>query len=343
MRRRANHLAMLGAVCVAGLVAGCTSNAPEGGSSATSRAAFDLQAHRGGIGLTTEEQPAGFAKALELGVTTLELDTHITKDGKVVVNHDRQIQPVKCRDTAPATAGDPAYPYVGKLIKNLTVAEIKTLDCGYRQLPGFPQQQVVAGGRMAELREVFDVVKKHGATGVTMNIETKVEAGQPDETAPRDVFVQTVHDEIVRSGLAQQVTIQSFDWAALTLMHRLEPTWPLVALSSPDLLQAGQPGPSPWLGGLDIDDVGGDLAKAAASVAGVTTLSPAYESLDRSTVDEAHRLGLKVVPWTCDDMAKAATLMDWGVDGLITNYPDQVRHLMQQRGMALPTVYPAPA
>lgn len=343
MRRHGPHLRVLGAVCVVVLHAGCTTAAPGAGTPATSRPSFDLQAHRGGIGLSTEEQPAGFAKALELGVTTLELDTHVTKDGKVVVNHDRQIQPVKCRDTQPATAGDPAYPYVGKLIRDLTLAQIKTLDCGYQQLLGFPHQQVITGARMAELQEVFDVVKKHAATGVTMNIETKVEADRYDETAPRDVFVQTVHDEIARSGLAKQVTIQSFDWGALMLMHRLEPTWPLVALSTPDLLQAGQPGRSPWLGGVDVDDYGGDVVKAAASVAGVVTLSPAYESLDRSMVDEAHGLGLRVVPWTCDDMTTAATLMDWGVDGVITNYPDQLRLLMQQRGVPLPPAYPAAA
>jgi len=89
---------------------------------------FDLQAHRGGIGMTTEESLPGFAKALRLGVSTLELDTHITKDDKVVVNHDRQISSQKCEDTGPAFPGDPMYPYVGKFIKDLTLAEIKTMD-----------------------------------------------------------------------------------------------------------------------------------------------------------------------------------------------------------------------
>ncbi|MFF0232592.1 glycerophosphodiester phosphodiesterase family protein [Micromonospora sp. NPDC005254] len=79
---------------------------------------FDLQAHRGGIGMTTEESLEGFGKAMRLGVTTLELDTQITKDQKVVVNHDRQISAQKCADTAPVTAGDPMYPYVGKYIKD---------------------------------------------------------------------------------------------------------------------------------------------------------------------------------------------------------------------------------
>ena len=78
---------------------------------------FDLQAHRGGIGMTTEESLEGFAKVMRLGVSTLELDTQITRDEKVVVNHDRQISPQKCRDTAPVTSTDPTYPYVGNTSK----------------------------------------------------------------------------------------------------------------------------------------------------------------------------------------------------------------------------------
>src|SRR5688500_19573687 len=81
---------------------------------------FDLQAHRGGIGLTVESTLAAFGKALELGVTTLELDVQITKDGREVVTHDRKTNPAKCIDTAPVTPGDPAFPYAGKYVKDLT-------------------------------------------------------------------------------------------------------------------------------------------------------------------------------------------------------------------------------
>ena len=117
------------------------------------RTSFDLQAHRGGIGLTTEESLAGFGKAMRLGVSTLELDTQITEDHKVVVNHDRQVSAQKCRDTAPVTPWDPMYPYVGKYIKDLTLAQIRTMDCGYRQLPGFPEQEEgLAVGRELDRR-----------------------------------------------------------------------------------------------------------------------------------------------------------------------------------------------
>jgi glycerophosphoryl diester phosphodiesterase len=91
---------------------------------------FDLQAHRGGLGLAAESTLLSLATGLETGVTTLELDTQVTKDGKVVITHHRKIAATKCKDTAPAAPNDPDFPYVGKFIVNLTLAQVKTLDCG---------------------------------------------------------------------------------------------------------------------------------------------------------------------------------------------------------------------
>ncbi|HET9891332.1 MAG TPA: glycerophosphodiester phosphodiesterase family protein, partial [Mycobacterium sp.] len=102
------------------------------GPAAAQPPGFDLQAHRGGRGEATEESLRAFAKAIELGVSTLELDIVLTKDGQPLVWHDPTIQPDKCDDTGPAFAGDPAYPYVGKPVHELTLAQIGTLDCGKR-------------------------------------------------------------------------------------------------------------------------------------------------------------------------------------------------------------------
>jgi glycerophosphoryl diester phosphodiesterase len=317
---------------------------------------FDLQAHRGGIGLTVESTIAAFSRALEVGVSTLELDVQITEDHQAVVTHDRKVSGDKCQDTGPAFPGDPEYPYVGKYVKDLTLAQIRTLDCGSKTLPQFPGQRPSPGARMPLLSEVFDLVKRYHANKVWMNIETKVEAGAPEETASREEFVQIVAREVRKAGMLDRVSIQSFDWGALMRMREVEPRLPIVALTNgPQFLQPGQPGASPWLGGIDIDDFNGDPVAAAHSF-GADAISPVhgfpqngkvtddnYEPyVTKRMVQEAHKFGMKIIPWTVNDEATMHKLIDDGVDGIITDYPDRLRKVMEQRGFKLPKRYPAP-
>jgi glycerophosphoryl diester phosphodiesterase len=313
---------------------------------------FDLQAHRGGLALRPESTIASFSHGLEVGVSTLEMDVQITKDGQAVVTHDRKVDGRKCQDTAPAFPGDPHYPYVGKFMNTLTLAEVKSLDCGSRTLPEFPEQVPAPGARMPLLREVFDLVKRYHAWGVKLNVETKVEAGAPSETAPREQFVQVVAEDIRRAHMLRQVTIESFDWGSLMRMRQVEPRLPLVALDNYDFLEIGKPGASPWLGGIDIDAFGGDPLKAIKSF-GASAYSPVHgfpqdgkvtdpgyrPYVTKQMVDEAHRLGIKVIPWTVDDAPTTNKLIDDGVDGLITDYPDRLRTILAERGFRLPRQY----
>ncbi|NKE55738.1 glycerophosphodiester phosphodiesterase [Lentzea sp. PSKA42] len=296
---------------------------------------FDLQAHRGGIGLTVESTLKAFGKALELGVTTLELDLQITKDGREVITHDRKTNPAKCLDTSPAFPGDPAFPYAGKYVKDLTFAQVRTLDCGSTRWSQYPDQELSPGARMPTLAELFDLARRHRAWGIRFNIETKVEAAAPHETAPREQFVQRAVREIRRSGFMANVTIQSFDWGTLMRLREVEPRIPLVALTQPDFLRPG----SPWTGGLNLDDFGGSVARAVRSF-GATALSPVHTMTTKELVTEAHGQGLAVIPWTVDEVSRMHEVIDTGVDGLITDYPDRLRKVLKERGFKLPKRYP---
>ena len=252
----------------------------------------------------------------------------------------------------PGTPDDPEYPYVGKYVNTLTLKQIRTLDCGSRTLPEYPRQRAVPGARMPLLREVFALVHRYRAYGVRLNVETKVEAGAPHETAPRERFVQVTVAEVRRARLLRQVTIQSFDWGALMRVRQVERRLPLVALTNHDFLETGRPGRSPWLGGIDIDDFGGDPLRAVRSF-GADAFSPVHgfpqsgkvtdpgyrPYVTRGMVARAHRLGLKVVPWTVNDAPTMRKLMDDGVDGIITDYPDVLRGVMKERGLRLPRSY----
>ncbi|HEX7322370.1 MAG TPA: glycerophosphodiester phosphodiesterase [Mycobacterium sp.] len=296
---------------------------------------FDLQAHRGGRGETTEGSLRAFAKSLELGVSTLEFDIVLTRDGQPLVWHDPVIEAVKCADTGPVFTGDRQYPYVGKLVYDLTLAQIRTLDCG-RQLADFPVAEVVRGNTIATLTEVFALTDAYHAadgSGVRYNIEAKVEAGKPGTSAAPQQFVDVILAAVRFAGKVGRVEIQSFDWRILPMVRRAEPSIPLVALWD----QTTWVPDSPWLAGIDPGVVGDPIT--AATTVGADILSPAYQSVDREFVERAHSLGRKVIPWTVNaPEAMRAQIAD-GVDGIVTDYPAMARTVMAELGIPLPPAY----
>ncbi|MGV9800090.1 glycerophosphodiester phosphodiesterase [Mycobacterium sp. NPDC003449] len=293
---------------------------------------FDLQAHRGGRGETTEESLRAFAKSLELGVSTLELDIVLTRDRQPLVWHDPRIEDTKCADTAPVFPGDPMFPYVGKLVHELTLEQVRTLDCG-KLLADFPDAEVVPGNTIATLPEVFALADSYRAD-VRYNIETKIEADKPETSAAPEEFVEVILGAVADAGKLDKVDIQSFDWRTLPLVARAQPAIPRVALYDdttwvPD---------SPWLAGVN-PAVDGDPVAGAASV-GATVLSPNYRLVaDRAFVDRAHAMGLKVIPWTVNEPAAMRAQIAAGVDGIITDYPTRLRAVLAELGMPLPPAW----
>jgi glycerophosphoryl diester phosphodiesterase len=292
---------------------------------------FDLQAHAGGRGAATGESLRAFAKSIELGVSTLELDINITKDRQPLVWHDPIIDGQQCADTGPAFAGDPSYPYVGKLVHDLTLAQVRTLDCG-KPNSQFPHAEVVRGNKIAILPEVFALADSYRA-GVRYNIETKVAADRPAVSADPQEFVDVVLAAVRAASKVDRVEIQSFDWRTLPLVHQAEPSIPLVALWTE---QTWVPG-SPWLAGVDPAVVGDPVI--GATLVGANILSPAYGLVDKPLVDRAHSLRLSVIPWTVDDANDMRALIADGVDAIITNYPATLRTVLAELGMALPRAY----
>jgi glycerophosphoryl diester phosphodiesterase len=294
---------------------------------------FDLQAHRGGRGETTEESLRAFGKALELGVSTLELDVVITKDGQPVVWHDPTIDAEKCADTGPAFAADPQYPYVGKLVHELTLVQIRTLDCGKR-LTEFPRAEVVRGNRIATLPEVFGLADSYRASDVRYNIETKVEADNPSRSADPQQFVDVILAAVRSAGKVDRVEIQSFDWRTLPMVHSAAPSIPLVALYNEETWAPD----SPWLAGENVAAIGDPMI--GARLVGANMVSPRYQLVTgRPCVDHAHSLGLKVIPWTVNDATAMREQIGAGVDGIITDYPTLAWRVLGDLGMPLPPSY----
>jgi glycerophosphoryl diester phosphodiesterase len=222
-----------GCIAIAGIVGSGTLVRPSTRASAADRPEpFDVQAHRGGLGLRVENTLASFGNALQVGVSALELDVQITEDGYAVVTHDRRTTPVKCSDTGRATSVDPEYPYAERYINTSRSPRYAHSTAAASNCRTSPASRSCRGARMPLLSEVFDLVKRYDADDVVLNVETKVEAGHhrrpagpvgrqagasPDagpggDTAPYDVFIRLLVTESQRAGFVERVTIQSFDW-----------------------------------------------------------------------------------------------------------------------------------
>ena len=304
--------------------------------------ALDLQGHRGARGLAPENTLAGFAKALSLGVTTLETDIAISRDGVLLISHDLALNPDITRGPDGQFLADR-----GPLIHHTEFDELRRYDVG-RLKPGtryagqYPEQQAVDGARLPTLDELFALVKKSGNTEVRFALETKLSPLTPGDTAAPEVFARALVAAVRAAGLAQRTSILSFDWRTLQVVQREAPEISTVCLTAQqrwlDNVAAGSDKVSPWTGGLKFSDHG-SVAKLVRA-AGCPIWSAHFADLDAGQVKQAQALGLQVLAWTVNEAAQIDTVLDLGVDGIVSDRPDRVREAMQRRGLALPRSTP---
>ena len=328
------------------VLAGCADSEPEVSQPATTTAAgssttspsttaastttsppdapFDIQGHRGARGLQPENTLPAFETALDLGVTTLELDLHFTADGRVVVWHDPIVHADKCRLRETGTGADPATAEEAELaIAGLTRDQLTVYDCNLNPDPGRFGEQVAAGTELAgddyripTLDALFEFVAEYaaypgktpeqraGAAVVEFNIETKRRPDSPqtindgfDGVAPGP-FELAILEIVAQNGLADRVVIQSFDHRSLRAVRSVDESIRLAALTGRN------------------EPFQEDFAEFA------DIWSPDYRSLSAGSLEAAHDAGLLVIPWTVNETPDMKRLIDLGVDGLITDRPD---------------------
>lgn len=311
----------------------------------TARPDFDLQAHRGGRGLWPENTLPAFARAVALGVTTLELDIGMTKDGVVVVHHDRRLSPERTRGPDGTWIAEPGLLLRSLTFEELQMAEVGRVRAGSRSAERFPEQQGLDGVRVPSLKSVIEQTEAQAPGRLFYNIETKISPLAPEETASPEDMTAAVIDVLAETRILSRATLQSFDWRTLAVAARLAPGMTRVFLSAEqswlDNVGRGAAEPPAWANGHDVDAHGGSLPKTIRA-AGGEIWSPFYRDLTAAELAEAQNLGLRVIVWTVNEPADMERLIGLGVDGIITDYPDRLRAVMAERGLALPPAFTAP-
>ncbi|HOK45519.1 MAG TPA: glycerophosphodiester phosphodiesterase family protein [Bryobacteraceae bacterium] len=259
--------------------------------------------HRGARAARPENTIAAFRHALAAGADVLELDVVLTKDDRLVVNHDLTIPLDLCFIPGEAAPDPPLF------VRNLTLAEVKRFDCGSRRNKAFPNQVTVPGERIPTLEEVFEAV---AGSRADLMIETKMaQDASPVFVQPRH-FARLLHGAIARAGMAERVIIQSFDYRTLAEIHKLDPKIRLCLLNPRKRL---------------------DDYVAPARALGATHQLINYTIIQPEDVPRLHAAGLKIFSGTTDDREVWKRLIGMQVDGILTDDPGGLVEMLKSMGL----------
>ncbi|KAB8154197.1 glycerophosphodiester phosphodiesterase [Kordia sp. TARA_039_SRF] len=262
---------------------------------------IDIQGHRGCRGLFPENSMIGFEKAIELGVHTLELDVVISKDKKVVVSHE----PFMNHEIALDVQGN-SIPKSDELNYNLyqmNYDSIRQYDCGSKHHPRFPNQEKIKVAKPL-LSEVIQMAEAKTEKTIRYNIEIKRTPSNDEIFTPKVAeFVRLVIDVIQKHDLSNRVNLQAFDLETLEEIKKQAPSIKIALLVD---------------GGESIDEKLQQLSFSPEII------SPYYKLLTQKNIENYKKKQFLIIPWTVNKKSDMLQLIDWNVDGIITDYPNLI-------------------
>lgn len=271
---------------------------------------LDIQGHRGCRGLMPENTIAGFIKAVDLGVTTLELDVVVSKDSQLIVSHEAFFH----HEISSMPDGKPITEETEKMfnIYQMTVDEIGKFDVGLKDHPRFPLQSKLKSVKPT-LVQMVDSVEQYITINNLAPVKYNVEIKHKKEldltfNPPCDVFCRLVYDEIVKLGILQKTCIQSFDPECLNAFRKIDSTVQIA------LLVENRYGFKKNLDQLNFTP---------------EIYSPNYQLIDGHLIEYCRKKRIKLIPWTVNDESDIIRLISQGIDGIISDYPDKVIEIYQ--------------
>lgn len=268
------------------------------------RSSFTIEGHRGARGYLPENTIPSFILAIDQGADTLELDVVVTRDNKLLVSHEPWFSSVISLD--PNGQRIPKEKEREHNIFKMTYSETTRYDVGRIGNAGFPEQRPVKIAKPL-LTDVFKSVEKYTSSKklpvVRYNIEIKSHSQGDDSFHPvPSVFAKLLLEDVSKFKLQDRVIIQSFDVRPLQEIKRTNGNIPLALLVN------------------NPQGVGTNLAKLGFIP---DTYSPHFSLVDAALVKYCRENGMKIVPWTVNDVADLERMRTFDLDGIITDYPDR--------------------
>ena len=333
-------------------------------------AGIQVYAHRGLRAYAPENSMPAYHAMMRVGADWADMDVVMTEDGEIVVGHDPVLNPDIVRDengnflaaskeavmTGPREA---LGAYIGKYaVKRLTLADLQKYDTGalnhqsaYSKF--FPDQIAVDGTHMPTLREVIHYVNKTTKNRMGFQIEMKTDPTHPEFSVNSEKFAEALAKILKSEKIIDRAEIQAFDFSCLTALNKIDKRIKTAYLTSrdneaggaDDFMGADPKVASAWTGGKMLKDYDGSIPKMVKALGGYAW-EPEDAELTEKALAEAKALGLKVVVWSWPeklgvsfDAKMVAKMIDWKVDGIITDDPGRLNSMLAARGMRVPTHY----
>jgi glycerophosphoryl diester phosphodiesterase len=330
----------------------------------------EVYGHRGARSFSPENTIPAYRTGLKVGINWADMDIVMTKDAQILVSHDLWLNPNFVKDTngkylakskedflkdiKPSEEDTFLSPYLAyhMTAKQLQQYDVGTLnsDSSYAKL--FPDQVPVPGTKMPTLQEVIDYIDKNSDKKVHFQMEIKTDAEHENWSTTPEKFAAVLYKILKDNHIVHRAEIQAFDWRYLYALQKLDKNIKTAYLvGSTDITrmedmtnpqQAGL-----WSGGKLLKDYNHSLPQMVKALGG-SCYEPEDVSLTKEQLDEAHKLGLKVVVWTWPehfgkafDPVVMSRLIDWGVDGIITDDPARLNAMLAARGYPVPKNYAA--
>lgn len=273
---------------------------------------IDIQGHRGARGLFPENTLNGFLEAVKLGVSTLEMDVVVSKDLKVVVSHEPWMNSVFC--TQPNGKKIDEASMLDFNLYQMSYEEIKEFDCGKQTNPEFPFQKSIPGHKplLSEVLLTIEAfLKDNHLPPINYNIEIKSEPKEIGSFYPdSSLYVELVIKEIQKYNLSSRVILQSFNILILQELAKLNTKFKIGLLVDNELT----------------------MKKNLNNLGFLPTYyNPYFLLVDAQLIHELHLVNIKIVPWTVNEISDMKKLIEMGVDGIITDYPDKALELLKSQ------------